>query len=270
MIYKEVEIGNARLQTYVLSNYPEMDENRRRAMILICPGGGYEYCSTREAEPIAIKFNGMGYNCAVLYYTVDGEARGGKKLEKRPLYPQPQTELANAIKWIRANAEELNTNPSKIAVMGFSAGGHLAASIGCFWQEYGDTAKPNALILSYPVITSGKLAHRGSITHLTDDDPKLVQKMSLENQVTKQTPPTFLWTTKEDELVPCENSIMFSEELSKAGVYNELVVFNTGEHGLALGTKETMSNKWTRLNEEVQPWPEMADKFLIKVFGARF
>ena len=149
MIYREVDVRGAKLVTYVLSNYPAIDMNRRRAMIIICPGGGYRYCSDREAECVAIRFNGMGYNSAVLYYTTNP----GDSPDR--LFPKPQDELAEAIKYIRLNADELNTDRDKIAVLGFSAGGHLAASLGVFWKEYGELSKPDAMVLCYSVITSG-------------------------------------------------------------------------------------------------------------------
>ena len=263
MIYREQRIRNALLRTYVLSNYEDIDVNRRRAMIIICPGGAYRYCSEREAESVAIRFNSIGYNALVLYYTVNPE-------EKGIIYPKPQEDLAETVKWVRNNAHDLNTDPGKIAVLGFSAGGHLAASLGVFWPEYGKESRPDALVLCYPVISSGPKGHHGSIRNLTGDEEGLVKKMSLEMHVTKDTPPTFIWTTREDQSVPFENSVMFSEALSRCGVKNELVVFRTGAHGLSLGTGEVANGKHPDENTEIQDWPERADRFLISVFGSRF
>ena len=218
MIYRENKVGQARVVTYVLDNYAELDLERRRSMVIVCPGGGYHFCSEREAESVAIRFNSLGFNALVLYYAVNSE----ENLEG--IYPRPQEDLANTIKWVRENADELNTNPDKIAVLGFSAGGHLAASLGVFWPEYGEEAKPNALVLCYSVITSGPLAHQRSIRNLVGTDEKLWAKMSLENQVSAQTPPSFIWHTRTDNAVPYENSLMFKEALDRFGVKNERVV----------------------------------------------
>ncbi len=260
MIYKEERISGARLVTYVLSNYPAIDMERRRAMIVICPGGGYRKCSDREAEAVAIRFNSLGYNCAVLYYTVNVE-------EKGKLYPIPQRELAEAISWIRANAEGLNTDPTKVVVLGFSAGGHLAASLGTFWREYGPSSRPDALVLCYPVISSGPLAHERSIRNLIGEDDSLLEKVSLEKQVGPDTPPSFIWTTRTDQSVPFGNSVVFKEALDRFGIENELVIYPEGVHGLSLGTREVM-DPTRRVTQCVQDWPERADAFLRKVLGS--
>ena len=262
MIYREIELGNAVLRTYVLSNYPNIDMGRRRAMIVICPGGAYRFCSEREAEAVAIRFNSLGYNCAVLYYTVNS-------LEEGRIYPKPQNDLADAVRWVRKNADDLNTDRNKIVVMGFSAGGHLAASLGVFWKEYGPETRPDALVLCYPVITSGPYAHERSIRNLVGSDDMLFERMSLEKQVGKETPPSFIWTTRTDESVPCENSILFKESLDRFGIENELVLYPEGVHGLSLGTQEVMNAK-RKVTPCVQNWPEKADSFIKRVLGPVF
>lgn len=262
MIYKEIRLGDAMVRTYVLSNYPAIDENRRRAMIIICPGGAYRFCSEREAEPIAIRFNSLGYNCLVLYYTVNAKEQGS-------IYPKPQQELAETVKWVRSHADELNTDPNKIILMGFSAGGHLAASHGVFWKRYGQLSKPNAMVLCYSVITSGSYAHERSIRNLVGDDENLKSEMSLEMQVNSDVPPTFIWTTKTDQSVPYENSLMFKDSLDRFGIESELVVYPEGVHGLSLGTSETTDTKRS-VTSCVQDWPERADSFLKKAIGPVF
>lgn len=271
MICKDIQIGNANLRTYVLSNYEEIDINRKRAFIIICPGGAYRYCSNREAEAVAIRFNAMGYNCGVLFYSTNRiekpDYSPSKKYEK--LYPTPQVELTDAIKYVRSHYSELNTNPNKIAIMGFSAGGHLVASIGDYWQEYGEDAKPNAMVLCYPVITSGEYAHEGSIHLLIGEDKSLLDKVSLEKHVNPQTPPTFIWTTKEDQAVPYENSLMYADALRQNNIPFSLKVYEKGCHGLSLGTQEVMDATRPAVLE-IQDWPERVDEFLLKVFGSRF
>lgn len=266
MIYREIGIGKALMRTYVLSNYKDLDLERRRAFILICPGGGYHFCSEREAEAVAIRFNSLGYNAAVLYYTCNPLEEGHKK---EGIFPEPQAELARAVAWIRCNADELNTDPHKIVVLGFSAGGHLAASLGVFWPEYGIMARPDAMVLCYSVITSGPLAHRGSIDNLIGDRTELLEKVSLEKHVTDQTPPAFLWASDKDPSVPCQNSIMFRDALEKCNVRNELHIYDSKFHGLSLGTKEVM-NPDKPFKAEVSDWPERADRFLQSVLGPVF
>lgn len=271
MIYKDIQIGKALLRTYVLSNYEDIDMSRKRAFILICPGGAYIHCSNREAEAVAIRFNAMGYNCGVLFYSTNkmDKTEYSPSKQYKTLYPTPQRELASAIKYVRSHCEELNTDPNKIAIMGFSAGGHLVASIGDYWQDYGQEAKPNAMVLCYPVITSGEYAHECSIHLLVGEDKTLKDRMSLEKHVSSQTPPTFIWTTKEDQAVPYENSLLYADALRQNNVPFSLKVYEKGCHGLSLGTQEVMDA--TRpVVAEIQNWPELVDEFLLKIFRSRF
>ncbi|MBQ3316619.1 MAG: alpha/beta hydrolase [Spirochaetales bacterium] len=266
MIYREIGIGKALLRTYVLSNYKDLDLTRRRAFILICPGGGYHFCSEREAEAVAIRFNSLGYNAAVLYYTCNPLEEGHRP---EGVFPEPQEELARAVAWVRCNAENLNTDPSKIVVLGFSAGGHLAASLGVFWPEYGEISRPNALVLCYSVITSGPLAHRGSIDNLIGNRTDLLETVSLEKQVTDKTPPSFIWASDKDPSVPCQNSIMFKEALESCGVRAELHLYDSKVHGISLASREVMK-PGVSYNPDVSDWPERADRFLQSVLGPVF
>ncbi|MBQ6124174.1 MAG: alpha/beta hydrolase [Spirochaetales bacterium] len=266
MIYREIGIGKALLRTYVLSNYKDLDLTRRRAFILICPGGGYHFCSEREAEAVAIRFNSLGYNAAVLYYTCNPLDAGHRP---EGVFPEPQEELARAVAWVRCNAENLNTDPSKIVVLGFSAGGHLAASLGVFWPEYGEISRPNALVLCYSVITSGPLAHRGSIDNLIGNRTDLLETVSLEKQVTDKTPPSFIWASDKDPSVPCQNSIMFKEALESCGVRAELHLYDSKVHGISLASREVMK-PGVSYNPDVSDWPERADRFLQSVLGPVF
>ncbi len=271
MIHQDIKIDNAILRTYVLSNYEDIDINRKRAFIIICPGGAYIHCSNREAEAVAIKFNAMGYNCGVLFYTTNKIAKSDYSPSKqyKTLYPTPQIELADAIKYVRKHSDKLNTDPNKIAILGFSAGGHLVASIGDYWMEYGEEAKPNAMVLCYPVITAGEYAHECSIHLLIGEDKSLLDKTSLEKHVSAQTPPTYIWTTKEDQAVPYENSLLYADALRQNNVPFSLKVYEKGCHGLSLGTQEVMDA--TRpVVPEIQDWPELVDEFLVKTFHSRF
>lgn len=249
------------LTTYVLDNSKEIDLNRRRPAIIICPGGGYEFLSEREAEPIAIKMLSYGFQAFVLNYSV-----------KPNVYPQALEELASAVKLVRENAEKWHVHPDKIIVAGFSAGGHLAASLGVFWQQEflkerlkdeNTKWQPNGLLLSYPVISSGEFGHQGSFEALLSQDYENAKEtLSLEKKVTKHTPPTFLWHTLEDGLVPMENSLLFSQALRKQGVPFELHLFPNGGHGLGLATQETAAGGNYGIQEEVSVWPELFAKWV--------
>ena len=167
---------------------------------------GYSVVSPSEGEIVAKKFYEMGYQTAVVTYTTN-------LLQMIPLKAQPMLDLMRAIRYIRKHAEELHVDQDKIMLCGFSAGAHACGSVAVHWQEFENTetgeyasisAKPNAVILSYPVITSGDCAHRGSFTALlgADASEEELEYMSLENQVTEDMPPYFLWQTATDDLVP--------------------------------------------------------------------
>ena len=161
-----------------------------RPLILLCPGGGYTRTSDREAEPMALKFLAMGYHAAVLRYSCAPAE-----------YPTSLKELAYSIKFLREHAKEWHIDPHKIVVEGCSAGGHLAASLGVFWDEdflaesqglsasEHELLRPDGLLLCYPVITSGEFAHRGSFENLLGSrQEELGEKLSLEKQVTNKVP----------------------------------------------------------------------------------
>ncbi len=244
MLYQEIKISvegqEATLTTYLLNNTSEIDENRTRPLVILCPGGGYRFVSEREAEPIAIQLNAMGFHVAILRYTIYPAK-----------FPTALTQLAKSVAYARAHAKEWNVQSDKIIVMGFSAGGHLAASMGTLWhetfleeimQQPKDNYKPNGLILSYPVITSGEHAHRDSFVALLQDRyNELVDQMSLEKRVTELTPPTFVWHTFEDTLVPIENALLFIQALNEKKVPFELHIYPKGWHGLSLANEETRS-----------------------------
>ena len=199
------------LETYILGDVMDGARNRKTPLVLICPGGGYAMTSNREAEPIALQFNSMGYQAAVLRYSC-----------APAVYPTALCEVAQSVKLIREHAEDWNVDAEKIIVMGFSAGGHLAASYGVFWNESWLTEKmqcdkqllkPNGLVLCYPVISSKEeIAHQDSIKNLLGESyPEMKEQVSLEDKVGKHTPKTFLWHTFTDPVVPFWNSFRFAE-----------------------------------------------------------
>lgn len=206
--------------------------------VIITPGGAYAHVSDREAEPVAREYFAAGYNTFILYYAV-----GEKALNFLPL-----RQLASTIAHVRKYADEWFTKKDQIAVCGFSAGGHLAASLGTLYKEdkflqaFGreDHIRPDAMILGYPVIVADEHAHSGSIQNVSGEKPGSCgyNWFGLDKHVDKDTPPTFLWHTAADGGVPVENSLKLSLALSAAKVPFELHVFPEGQHGMSVCTRE--------------------------------
>ncbi|MDR0406083.1 MAG: alpha/beta hydrolase [Clostridiales bacterium] len=244
------------LDTYVLK------DGGKKGAVLIFPGGGYVMTSWREAEPIAAWVNAAGYHAFVLNYSVAPNK-----------HPQPLLDAAKAIRVIREHAETWRVDADKIAVCGFSAGGHLAASLGVHYdapylqtEEGADAEKnrPNALILCYPVITSGDRAHRGSFDNLLGKDAseEMLHYMSLEKQVKPNTPPAFLWATFNDGAVPVESSLTFAAALRENGVPFELHIFPDGVHGLSLCNQQTWDGNDALVNPQVSVWTDLCKTWL--------
>lgn len=238
--YKKLQLGDghqATMECYLPDDF--LSDKRKRPAIVVCPGGGYGHLSPREAEPIALQYLAADIAAFVLRYSIYPEAG----------FPRCVLEALSAIKTVRENADNWNIDVNKIAIIGFSAGGHLAASAGAFWNApfakecLGDTAllKPNAAILSYPVITSGPWAHQGSIDNLigADASNELKELVSIEKQVSSDYPPTFLWHTATDGLVPAMNSLLMAQALAEKEIPYELHIYPQGPHGLSLADERT-------------------------------
>ena len=272
MIYKKIQIivdgyeETADLYTYFLDNSVEMHINRKRPVVVICPGGAYAMTSDREAEPIAMQYLAKGYHAVILRYSVE-PAR----------YPLALLQLAKTVAFLRENAAEFHIDTNKIVVQGFSAGGHLAASLGVFWKKdfiaerlgvASDMVKPNGMILSYPVITSGEFAHTGSFECLLGEncnDPDKRKEQSLEFQVSGDTPPTVLWHTVTDDCVPVENSLLFFNALRKFKIPVEMHLYPVGGHGLSLANEETSHEDGGCVQKECQSWIELACKWIQNI-----
>lgn len=218
-----------------------------RGAVVVVPGGGYGGRADHEREPIARFFNDAGLHAFVLDYRVAPHR-----------HPEPLNDAARAVRLIRSRAIEWRVKPDKIAVLGFSAGGHLTASLGVFFDE-GDassadpvariSSRPDALVLCYPVISSGKFGHQGSFENLLGPDASDADRemMSLEKRVRDDTPPTFLWSTADDDLVPVENSLMFAAALREKGIPFEMHVYPKGPHGLGLASDDPHIATWATL-----------------------
>lgn len=270
MLHETIEIQvegyehKAVASTYFLDNSIEMGMDRKRGVVIICPGGGYEMTSDREAEPVAMQFLAMGYHVIVLRYSV-----------YPAVYPEALLQVGKVVAYVREKQEQYHINPDKVVLLGFSAGGHLAGSYGVFWKQpfvakalhvSEEMLKPNGLILSYPVITASEKAHHSSIRHLLGERyEELKDSMSLEKQVTKDTPSTFLWHTATDDCVPVENSILFFEALHKENIPVEMHIYPVGGHGLSLANEETSIPNGYGVQEECQSWIQLVKEWLKRL-----
>lgn len=230
---------------------PAVDRPNGTAVI-ICPGGGYVNLSNaREGVQYANWLSTLGVTSFVLKYRLQQFG-----------HPAPLQDVLRAIRIVRSRAAEFKIDPDRIGVMGSSAGGHLAASAGTLFDNpAGKTgpaldsinARPDFLILMYPVISmDDPVAHAGSRKALLgpNPSPELLKLMSLEKQVTSSTPPTLLIHTQEDKTVPVDNSILFFQALTKAGVPAEMYLFEHGAHGMGMRDGLGTSSEWPRRVEE--------------------
>ena len=262
-ISKRLKNSDAVISAYIPENSEEININKKRETIIICPGGGYEFTSDREAEPIALKFVAQGFNAVVIRYSI------------APVrYPTALLELAETVRYVREKEKEWNVDTEKVIVCGFSAGGHLAGSLGVLWnneiiEKYLDIkneeVKPNAMILCYPVISSGEFAHKGSFDSLLGEKEAEISRenLSLEKLVSIETPKTFLWHTFDDGTVPVQNSLLFSNALASNKVQFELHIYPSGVHGLGLCEEITaMNGRSEHINSHIASWFNLACQWI--------
>lgn len=262
--------------------FPTKEANR--PAVVICPGGGYgNMAMIHEGVEVALWLNERGVNAFVLKYRISGQG-GGKMPDKLsevavPLYKNwpyvkgalqngPMLDVSRAIRLVRSKAKEFNVDPNRIGVWGFSAGGHLASTCATHFDA-GDakaedaidrvSSRPDFAILSYPVITMTEKTHGGSRRNLLGDKPdeKQLELFSNEKQVSKDTPPTFLFHTVEDKAVPIENSRLFKAACEKHGVPVELVEMQEGVHGIGLGGNRAKG-------KPAETWPVKLEEWLKK------
>ena len=266
----EKKTPSATLTTYILQNYPNFSVNRTRPLVLVIPGGAYSHYGEREQEAIAIKMNSLGFHSCVLHYTL------------APMrFPNALVDAANAVALIRENAKKWGVDSNKIILCGFSAGGHLAASLGCFWNSdflksyiSHDSQKiqPNFLCLCYPVVTANeKFCHEGSIENVIgriskEEAEKICSSLkktnirevvSIEKNVSHDFPPTFIWHTLKDEAVSAKNTLLLADALYEARIECEYHLFNRGNHALALASAETANEDGSNAEAECEIWPEL-------------
>lgn len=259
--------GRVKLTGYLHEHSPEMTQWEKRPTVLVLPGGAYLFTSDREADPIALQFLAAGFNAFVLRYSV----------KEYSVYPAPLAEASRAVKIIRDHAQAYHLDPDKIAVCGFSAGGHLAASLGTLWNDpevqaaarvTGEENRPDALVLCYPA-SSIDTAADDQIWKMVAGERGLaarIDKLDCPRNVGKHTPPTFLFHTFMDNMVPVENSLLFAGALAAHDIPFEMHIFQDGPHGLALANGVT-DNDGSMIDREAAEWMRLCTAWLSKLFG---
>lgn len=258
MIYKRVELDeNAYLEVYAAEKISKCT----RKAILIAPGGGYGcVCADREGEPIANAFMPYGFNAFVLHYSIAGEKT----------FPAQLIQASKAIKHIKDNAGEYGIDENEVYAVGFSAGGHLIASLGTMWNKkeiYDEIDmpyaynKPKGVMLIYPVITAFEFAHESSFTNLLGaENPtkEQLEECSIEMNVTKESVPAFIVHAANDTCVPVENSLILATAYSRNKIPFEMHIYPEGEHGFALANKITWCGNMDNVRKANAEWVEKA------------
>lgn len=242
MIYKKIQLDENDKEVYLEAYIADKVCGFTADAILVIPGGGYGcVCSDREGEPIAMAFMPYGYNGFVLHYSVN----------RKKKFPAQLIEASKAVKHIKDHAEEYNINPERVFVTGFSAGGHLAASLGVMWdlKEIYDELdmpfgynKPAGMILGYPVISGVHYPHDDSFKNLlAKDNPtrEELERVSIERHVNENSAPLFVFHTSNDALVDVRNSLKLAEAYKEHSLTFEMHIYPDAPHGIALANKIT-------------------------------
>lgn len=246
------------LKCWIQEPNPEVSSNRQFPAALILPGGAYVMTSLRDQEPLAMKLLVRNYSVFVLEYSV------------APLYfPTQLREAVMAMGWLRKHAEDLHILPNKIVAMGFSAGGHLCGTLGTMYDstDVDDLgiadARPNALVLGYPVCVSHGRTHEETFDNVSGGDSALKQRLSLDRLVRPDMPPVFLWHTANDDLVPARNSLVLAEALDEARVPYALYIYRDGPHGLSAADQSVYATTESiTFSPDAANWMEAAMRFL--------
>lgn len=240
-----------------LTTYVQDEDWRMRDAILVIPGGGYGMvCSDREGEPIALAFAARGVNAFVLNYSVGDKA----------VFPRPLADASLAMAHIKAHAVEYHINPDRVFCVGFSAGGHLAASLGTLWHmqsavdmagiEYGKN-KPAGMVLCYAVLSAGEMAHKGSFHSILGTDKPTKDQLdlySIEKHIDDRTVPAFFMHTADDAVVPVQNALLTASAMADKHIPFELHIYPHGPHGVALGDDQTSRGNPGWDNEAISDW----------------
>jgi len=241
-------LGKADKDLPAITVYLPDNAQPARPVVIVCPGGGYEHLTMgKEGHEVARWLNTLGIAGVVLKYRLPGDGYR---------HPIPLRDAQRAIRLVRSKSAEWGLDTARVGILGFSAGGHLASTVGTHFLDTGDlradgidslNSRPNIMVLIYPVITMKTLTHMGSRNNLigTNPDSALVEYLSNETRVTSGTPPVFFVHADDDKAVPSENSISFYTALHKAGVPVEMHIYREGGHGFGMGkNKSVASETW--------------------------
>lgn len=269
--FQLTEDNRVTLTAYLIEDSREMTNWAKRPAVLVLPGGGYSYTSDREADPVALSYLAQGFHAFVLRYST---AEHGQ-------FPAPFIDASRAMSLIRKQADEWHLDPDRLAVCGFSAGGHLAASLGTMWNdtklieaagiEAGEN-KPNALILGYPVITcgddtAGHLNNMWKIAMGDQPSEQMQRQLSCELHAGAHTPPAFIFHTYMDNVVPVENALLFAQALAKHDVPFELHIYPNGVHGFSLANEITSTGRGNLVDRDAAEWLTMSSTWLWRLFN---
>lgn len=246
---------DAILDGYLLDCAITLGQEVNRPAVLVCPGGGYVYCSPREGEPVALSYAARGFHAFVLTYSTAQDAAGFAPLE----------EVSWAIGYIRENAQKWHVDPSKIAVCGFSAGGHLALSSGLLADN-----KPNAMILGYPAVSAPNMPGADFMLKILEGREEVTDtdaaKYDLIPQITKDAPPVFIAATAEDMLTGF-GALAIANAYNQLGRQYELHIFQYGPHGYSLANEVSADGSSQMLEPAFASWQELSVQWLHKTFG---
>jgi len=269
MRYEKIFFPGYGEDVYLECYISEIGSNNPKDALLICPGGAYEFVSVREGEPVALAFQAQGIQTFVLHYSVAPKA----------IFPEPLIQASLAMKWIREHAEEYMINPKRVFVTGFSAGGHLCASLGTLWhhpllKEAGipeGINKPTGILPIYPVISTQpelcsdvqvrcfvNILGRNTMSHSAED-------YSLELCVDERTPPAFLVHTSNDQVVYAGNSLVFAQALAKYKIPYELHIYHEGAHGMSVCNEITENGDPTMNDPHKAGWVKLAAEWIKSI-----
>lgn len=245
----------ATLEGYILDCELLLGQAHKRPAIVVCPGGGYMYCSPREAEPVALAYAAKGFHAFILRYSVGWDAAGFAPLK----------EVSWVIGYLREHASEWNIDPEKIVTCGFSAGGHLALSAGLLGEN-----KPNAMILGYPAASAPNMPGMNFMLQLlegrrdvTQDD---AEKYDLVSHITADAPPAFIAATAQDLLTP-HGALPIANKYSDLNRPYELHIFQFGHHGYSLADETTADGSIRNIDPAFAQWLDLSVLWLHRTFG---
>ena len=246
---------NASVEGYILDCEITLGQFAKRPAVVICPGGGYMYCSPREAEPIALAYAARGFHAFILRYSVGWEAGGFRPLQ----------EISWLIGYLRECAEQWHIDPDKIIACGFSAGGHLALSAGLLAAN-----KPNAMILGYPAASAPNMPGMDFMLKLLEGRQEVTdadaQKYDLVSFITKDAPPVFIAATAQD-LLTAYGALPIAQKYSDLGKQYELHIFQYGPHGYALANEVSADGSINNVDTAIAQWHELSVQWLHKTLG---